>query len=98
MIDRNNGWSDRNVQQEPTGRMKQTIGHALDSLSKSASENECDSLNNQTIAPSVETEVDIPPSCDADSSMSSSFTPIPTVSNDTDATHSTDFVFKSLTS
>ena len=64
-------------------------------LSKSTPENECDSLNNQTIAPSVETEVDITPSCDADSSISSSFTPIPTVSNGTDATHSTDFVFRS---
>ena len=64
-------------------------------LSKSTSENECDSLNDQTIAPSVETEVDITPCCDADISISSSFTPIPTVSNGTDATHSTDFVFRS---
>ena len=74
--------------------MKQTIDHALDVLSKSASENECDSLNDQTIAPSVETEVDIP-SCDADSPMPSSFASIPIVSNGTDATHSTDFVFRS---
>ena len=81
--------------------MKQTIDHAIpicnafDVLSKSASENEFDSSNDQTIAPSVETEVDIIPSGDADSSISSSFTPLPTVSNGTDDTHSTDFVFRS---
>ena len=81
--------------------MKQTIDHAIpicnafDVLSKSASENECESSNDQTVVPSVETEVDIIPSCDADSSISSSFTPIPTVSNGTVDTHSTDFVFRS---
>ena len=81
--------------------MKQTIDHAIpicnafDVISKSASENEFDGSNDQTIAPSVETEVDIIPSADADSSISSSFTPIPTVSNGTDDTHSTEFVFRS---
>ena len=43
--------------------------------------------NDQTI----ESEVDIIPSGDADGSISSRFTPIPTVSNGTDDTHSTDF-------